>query len=137
MGDFIILGISFTVTVVSLIVGAYFLHTAYSRRADMDKLSLNMFVAIGVGSFSTGLSRVYTLPILYGVAANRPDLVQTTREYVYIFFALLAICAWSYILHLKPVFYWVSYPKWAAWSVIIVMILTTIGALVPYFTHVI
>lgn len=127
--DFISVGVNFSVVVIGFVVGAYFIARAFAYRRQLGEMTLNMYVAIGLGALSASFYRLYYIPFYFGRATGDIALQKTVSDLSWIMLIVLTISSWTYILHLKPVFYWTKFLPWLIITALIVLLLTAIGTL--------
>lgn len=125
--DFLSVGVNFALAVIGAVVGVYFLTRAGMARRVLDPLSMTLFIAIGCGALVSASTRVWVLPFYFGRAIGRQDIQELMLDHPVGLIVLLAISAWMFMLHLKPVFHRVSFSQWVVATLAGVIILTGLG----------
>lgn len=130
MQDYAMVGANFSVAIAGLIVGIYFSWKVFTLRGKVDENTMNLFIAIAAGAIFGSVHKIYTLPIYLRRVDSDAFEKWVINISQWTIFMVLVFCAFAYILHLKPVFYWISRRAWTAISLAIVLTLVCMGAFI-------
>ena len=132
MTGYLSVGVNLAFAVIGTIVGIYFISRAWKHRDRVDKLTLTMFSAIGLASASDALARMSVLPNYFGRASGNLAIQRVFSDFSWMTMSFLAVATWAYLLHLKPLFYWVSFTHWLFITVAVVVLLIFGGTLLAH-----